>query len=195
MYLGALAALLLVASCQPEEVTPVADVEPEFEEFLIVTSAEEVDALLVKEYGDSDRSIEEKLSFLSDYYALQATEEYQASARGASTDSYVAVAQVFDGVNFFTDVATGDGTADIIASEFELRHGFIAFAGCNANVYKNGNNIGGRITNVQDFSCSDDVFLSAIARWREAPHPNGTVSNSVRIFCDRIPDRPDIRVP
>ncbi|HAA15308.1 MAG TPA: hypothetical protein DCE41_27885 [Cytophagales bacterium] len=191
IYVVALAALCAVVACQPEEVSPSVTSGPSLEGEIITTSAEEADALLVQNYGNADFSLEEKLEFLSDYYAHQATSKIEAAGRAASTDTYVAVAQIFDGSNYFTDVDTGDGSASLRANEFKIKYGTLAFGGCNANVYKNGNNIGGRITNVQDFSCgSEDIFLASTASWSPSSHPDGNPTTSVRIFCDIIPDRP-----
>lgn len=197
-YLAGLAALLSFTACQTDEVVPVADPGPSKQESLIVTSSEEVDALLYHQLGTADMSVEEKLMFLSDYHAQQATEKQQLQGRGASVDTYVAIAQVYDGTNYYTDVATGNGYSNLTANELQLRGGYLAFGACSANVYRNNINIGGRATNKQNFQCDDDIFMSAIARWKVTSHPvHGTVSNSVKIFCDRLPSPrdPDLLIP
>ncbi|MEL6536252.1 MAG: hypothetical protein AAFQ98_12625, partial [Bacteroidota bacterium] len=158
-------ALLAVVACQPEEVIPVGN-DDLAEESLIVTSSEEVDAMLVTAYGSADFTLEEKLNFLSDYFAKEYTEKLSTAYRGASTNLYVAVAQIFDGTTYFTDVDTGDGSGRVSASEFELRHDQIAFAGCNANVYLNGNNIGGDIFSVSNLVyIGEEISLWARASW------------------------------
>ncbi|HAA15307.1 MAG TPA: hypothetical protein DCE41_27880, partial [Cytophagales bacterium] len=108
----AILALLAVVACQPEEIVPIVEANA-VEESFIVTSAEEVDAMLVTKFGTADLPLEDKLDFLSDYHAQLALRRITDSVtkpRGASSDLYVAVAQVFDGSAYFTDVATGDGS-------------------------------------------------------------------------------------
>ncbi|MEL6536253.1 MAG: hypothetical protein AAFQ98_12630 [Bacteroidota bacterium] len=188
--------LALLAACQPEEISPVLEQEAIDKESLIVTSSEEVDALLIDRFGTSDLSLEEKLDFLSDHYAQQATEKMQALGRGASADVYVAVAQVFDGVNYFTDVDTGDGTSILLATETQFRLELISFGGCNANVYKNGNNIGGKITNAVLFECpGKKIKLFSYARWAPSQaEQNGDVNTIVSITCGG-PIVPEIQFP
>ncbi|HAA15682.1 MAG TPA: hypothetical protein DCE41_29825 [Cytophagales bacterium] len=195
LLVGAFVALMTFAACQPEEVVPMA-VNSATDASLIVTSAEEVETMLVRTMGTADISLEEKLDFLSEHYARQVTEKIQGANRGASADVYVAVAQVFDGFNFYTDVDTGDGTSILLAQEVQTRLEFLSFTGCNANVYKNGSNIGGNITNEVNFECpGQKIRLFAYARWApNAAEVNGDVNTIVNIRCDG-PIVPEIQFP
>ncbi|HAA15683.1 MAG TPA: hypothetical protein DCE41_29830, partial [Cytophagales bacterium] len=66
--------------------------------------------------------------------------------------------------------------------EFELRHDQLAFGGCNANVYLNGVNIGGDITNQANLVCiGEEISLWANASWT----PTVSVRTSVGIKCDK----------
>jgi len=182
IYVAAFAALCAVVACQPEEVSPIVEGPINSDLSLIVTSSREVDAMLVAQYGTAEFSVEEKLNFLSDYFAEEYTTQEGAAQRGATTDVYVAVAQIFDGSNYFTDVATGDGSGRIDASEFELRNDELAFSGCNANVYLNGTNIGGDIFSVSNLVCiGEEISLWARASWS----PTVLANTSAGIKCDK----------
>ncbi|HAA15681.1 MAG TPA: hypothetical protein DCE41_29820 [Cytophagales bacterium] len=181
-----LLSLWALVACQPEEVSPLTEEVALEEESFIVTSADEVDALLMAKYGSDNFSLEDKLNFLSDYYAQQFYDKLEAAGRGESATNYLAIAQVFDGTAYFTDVVTGDGSSSIEAYEFELRNDQLAFAGCNANVYLNMANIGGSIFNVQDLVCiGEEISLWARARWSPtSTRPNG-VTTTAYIKCDK----------
>lgn len=170
----------VLSACHPEAEDLIA---PTLEEttFSHSTTDEEVDQLLMAKYGTSAFSTKEKLEFLSDHFAA----EYQNKYAGRTESNlYVAIAQVFDGTSYFTDVATGDGSSNVRASVYELRHDQLAFAGANANVYLNGTNIGGRISNAQNLTCiGEEISLVSRAYWNT--HSGGNTQLSAYIKCDK----------
>ncbi|HAA21519.1 MAG TPA: hypothetical protein DCR93_00725 [Cytophagales bacterium] len=185
LYSVALAAMVVLAACQPETVEPsLTLIEGEVDYTL---SQAEVDELLIADFGHADFDLAETMEYLSDYYAGLA-EQDRISAQGrAESDQYVAVAQVFDGTTYYTDVDTGTPSQSVRARTVFSQGTFYAFVGANANVYFNGSNVDGEIDNASPLNCgSDDVRVISDARYfPQSPlgSPAGT-SAYVIIGCD-----------
>ncbi|HAA14040.1 MAG TPA: hypothetical protein DCE41_21050 [Cytophagales bacterium] len=171
-----LSALILATACQPQEELTI--VEETIDGHLAFeTSGEEVDAMLIEEFGNAKFTWEEKMDFLSDKLVEDLRESHPAYRPDPFEDpepylplvfQMTVVAQVYDAdVNtYFTDVNVGPSTTTVSSRVKRQREGSFGFVGCNANVYRNGVNIEGVIDNAVNFSCSGaDVKAVADADW------------------------------
>lgn len=151
-------------SCAPDaEVTPLEEVAPTID---FVTSEEALNGLLVEAgLEPATLSRQGKMNFLSDHLASGYLQGSGSNGRTASTDQIVCVAQIFDGQNYLTDVETGLGHETVRASSFldllvpGAPQGFL---GANANVYRNGVNIGGRIASSFSRNECQSTFLDIV---------------------------------
>lgn len=168
-------------------------VQPESTNQIITLSEEmtgdELDQLLISEFGHTNFSYQEKLDFLAERNLSKATEG-QASPR-AGTDLYVLVAQVFErpssGVDQYTTqtkISFGLPASNLKARVQVLDNSNVIFAGANANIYLNNININGMI----DGQSNNCIFFQGFYKEAEVNlSSSGSTTVDADVFCSTNP--------
>lgn len=174
--------LIFMVSCSDEsaQVEPASKNPTLASDYDVIVADAEIDQFV----GDvTGLSTQEKMKLLSDFYANQYTQEAYVNGRTASTSLIACVSLVYDGSNFYARTRTGN--ADEFVSSVTKFRGpdFLAFISSSANIYSDGISIGGKAVAQQNFDCTGDDPIYAIAEARYGPNTStGPVTNA-RISC------------